>query len=58
MKPDGLRVVTSCNWTEGELRGWLEVEKLEAETRVNYPVFQFGGQTGQSISTVCFRKKT
>lgn len=53
----GLLVVTSCNWTEKELKGWFEGGELVAVGKVEYPVFKFGGQTGQSISTVCFRKK-
>ena len=57
VKPGGMLVVTSCNWTEGELRGWLGIGELEAVGRVDYHVFKFGGQTGQSISTVCFRRK-
>lgn len=57
--PGGLLVVTSCNWTEEELRGWFEVEggQLEFEGRIEYPRFSFGGQTGQSVSSVCFRRK-
>lgn len=55
----GLLVVTSCNWTEEELRGWFEVEggELKFEGRIEYPRFSFGGQTGQSVSSVCFRRK-
>lgn len=82
----GLLVVTSCNWTEEELRGWFEVEggleggggggggterggggggerrgkgegRFEFEGRIEYPRFSFGGQTGQSVSSVCFRRK-
>ncbi|KAL6713297.1 Protein-lysine N-methyltransferase efm4 [Lecanora helva] len=63
VKRGGVMVVTSCNWTEEELRGWFEGEEGEGEGklvmvgRVEYPVFRFGGHTGQSISTVCFRKE-
>lgn len=65
----GLLVVTSCNWTEEELRGWFEVEGggeggrgegeggLVFEGRIEYPRFSFGGQSGQSVSSVCFRRK-
>lgn len=54
----GLLIVTSCNWTEEELRGWFEVEggELVFEGRIEYPRFSFGGKTGQSVSSVCFRR--
>jgi len=53
----GYLLVTSCNWTEGELRGWLEGGELVFHGRIGYPSFAFGGRTGQSISSVCFRRK-
>ena len=57
VKPGGHLIVTSCNWTEEELRQWFEGDALEAVGRVKYPVFKFGGQTGQSISTIHFQKR-
>ena len=59
VKQGGYVVVTSCNWTERELKSWFAGEQsgLEAVGRVEYPVFKFGGQTGQSVSTVCFKKE-
>lgn len=53
----GRLLVTSCNWTEEELRGWFEGGELVFEGRIEYPRFSFGGQTGQSVSSVCFRRK-
>lgn len=53
----GILVITSCNWTEEELRGWFEGGELVFEGRIEYPRFSFGGQTGQSVSSVCFRRK-
>jgi len=53
----GLVLITSCNWTEKELRSWFESGSLECHGRIDYPVFRFGGQTGQSISSVCLRKR-
>lgn len=53
----GLLVVTSCNWTERELRGWFEGGNLEVKGRVEYPVFKFGGVEGQSVCTICFRRR-
>ncbi|KAI5928728.1 putative S-adenosylmethionine-dependent methyltransferase of the seven beta-strand family [Camillea tinctor] len=68
VRPGGVFLVTSCNWTEEELRGWFEGEEEEGEEdgikgwgfevagRVAYPSFSFGGVKGQTISTLCFRK--
>ena len=63
----GLLIVTSCNWTEGELEGWFvgrggggggEVEEgFEKYGRIEYPRFRFGGMEGQSVSSVVFRRK-
>ncbi|CUS12832.1 unnamed protein product [Tuber aestivum] len=54
----GLLVVTSCNWTEEELKGKiLASEELEYHGRIEYPSFSFGGQKGQTISSICFRRK-
>lgn len=57
----GFLVVTSCNWTKEELLSWLAPEGGENEMEffcdAKYPSFTFGGQTGQSIVTVAFRRK-
>ncbi len=53
----GRFLVTSCNWTEEELRRWFEGGELVFEGRIDYPRFSFGGQTGQSVTSVCFRRK-
>ncbi|EGX89153.1 Putative S-adenosylmethionine-dependent methyltransferase [Cordyceps militaris CM01] len=58
----GLFLITSCNWTEDELRGWfaggdsVDGAALEEAGRVKYRSFSFGGVSGQTISTLCFRK--
>ncbi|KGQ04573.1 hypothetical protein BB8028_0008g02050 [Beauveria bassiana] len=58
----GLFLITSCNWTEEELRGWfvagesVEDATFEEAGRVKYRTFSFGGISGQTISTLCFRK--
>ena len=56
VRKGGLLLVTSCNWTELELRNWFESEVLSYCGKIQYPVFQFGGQTGQSISSICFHR--
>ncbi|KAL8689530.1 MAG: hypothetical protein Q9218_004817 [Villophora microphyllina] len=69
VKVGGRFLVTSCNWTEEELRGRFEGDGygesgrdvegeggFEYEGRVEYPKFRFGGMEGQSVSGVCFRR--
>ncbi|KAL1849120.1 hypothetical protein VTK73DRAFT_9966 [Phialemonium thermophilum] len=66
LRRGGVFLVTSCNWTEEELRAWFEAgssgeedgggSKLVQVGRVQYPSFSFGGVKGQTISTVCFQK--
>jgi len=60
LRPGGIFLVTSCNWTEAELRGWFggesEMGRLRQVDRVEYRSFSFGGVKGQTISTVCFMK--
>lgn len=60
VKKGGLFIITSCNWTEDELRAWFVGEGEEGgfaeEGRIEYRSFSFGGQKGQTISTLCFRR--
>ena len=59
VKKGGIFLVTSCNWTETELKTWFErrdAEKFEVVGKVEYRTFTFGGAKGQTISTLCFRK--
>lgn len=66
VRKGGFVVVTSCNWTEEELVRWftggLDKEEqgqdgLYVWGRVEYPRFRFGGQEGQGVCTVCFRRR-
>ncbi|KAL2128974.1 hypothetical protein VTI74DRAFT_8397 [Chaetomium olivicolor] len=64
LRVGGIFLVTSCNWTETELREWFESKtraveggaKLKMAGRIEYPCFSFGGVKGQTISTLCFEK--
>ena len=67
LRTGGLFLVTSCNWTEAELREWFGGKtwaeagtetgaRLRLAGRIAYPVFSFGGVKGQTISTLCFEK--
>ncbi|KAG5287719.1 hypothetical protein I7I53_08111 [Histoplasma capsulatum var. duboisii H88] len=65
VRREGFLVVTSCNWTEEELIKWFTRreageneggDRLVVWDRVEYPKFRFGGQEGQGVCTVCFRR--
>ncbi|KXX73629.1 Protein-lysine N-methyltransferase EFM4 [Madurella mycetomatis] len=65
LRAGGIFLVTSCNWTEKELREWFEGGtvatqgvrlRLRLAGRIEYPSFSFGGVKGQTTSTLCFEK--
>ena len=56
VKPGGRFLITSCNWTEEELRAWFEHGLFSFAGKVKYPSFTFGGKTGSSVVTLCFQK--
>ncbi|KAF2092043.1 S-adenosyl-L-methionine-dependent methyltransferase [Saccharata proteae CBS 121410] len=56
VKKGGRLVITSCNWTSEELKGWFGGGELVYEDAIRYPSFTFGGQTGQQVCTLCFRR--
>ncbi|KAL9069070.1 MAG: hypothetical protein Q9157_006284 [Trypethelium eluteriae] len=58
VKVGGFLLVTSCNWTEEELRGWFDQGKLAYWGRLKYPTFTFGGVKGQTICSLCLRRQT
>jgi hypothetical protein len=58
VKRGGLFLVTSCNWTEGELMAWFDGGCFRWQGAIQYRSFSFGGRMGQTISTVCFRKES
>ncbi|KAK7547017.1 methyltransferase domain-containing protein [Phyllosticta citricarpa] len=55
----GVLLITSCNWTADELRGWFDVPggELVYEDAIAYPSFTFGGKTGQQVCSLVFRRK-
>ncbi|GKT88243.1 LOW QUALITY PROTEIN: S-adenosylmethionine-dependent methyltransferase [Colletotrichum tofieldiae] len=64
VRPGGLLLITSCNWTEEELRAWFEGPANEGDAgrfvavgKVDYPSFTFGGAKGQTISSLCFQRQ-
>jgi SAM-dependent methyltransferase len=56
VKKGGRFLITCCNWTEEELKGWFSGGGLELEGKVRYPSFTFGGKTGSSVVTLCFTR--
>ncbi|EME89112.1 uncharacterized protein MYCFIDRAFT_149699 [Pseudocercospora fijiensis CIRAD86] len=58
IKADHFLFITSCNWTRDELIGWLVNNdgKLMLYDEAKYRSFTFGGQTGQSVVTLVFRR--
>ena len=57
IREGGIFLVTSCNWTEEELTSWFAGGELEYMDKIHYKSFSFGGRKGQTISSVCFRKR-
>ncbi|KAK9475974.1 methyltransferase domain-containing protein [Lipomyces japonicus] len=56
VKLGGIVFITSCNFTEDELRKIMDIDGFEVWKTVKYPVFEFGGVKGQSISSIAFRR--
>ncbi|GFR98383.1 methyltransferase-like 10 [Elysia marginata] len=52
----GQLVITSCNWTKDQLVLHFEKE-FELLHELPAPSFTFGGKTGQTVTTLIFKKK-
>ncbi|KAM9952847.1 hypothetical protein ACTFIW_006191 [Dictyostelium discoideum] len=57
LKPDGIFVITSCNYTENELKLYYTSPQFEFIKNIQYPVFSFGGSKGTTQTTLIFKKK-
>ena len=61
VRPGGYFLITSCNWTEEEVIKRFTTGEMQAIFevfhKIKYPVYQFGGQQGQGVASVCFRKQ-
>lgn len=53
---DGYFIITSCNWTEDELRITFQ-DYFEQDYIIPSPQFMFGGKVGSVVSSVVFKKK-
>ncbi len=60
IRPGGLFLITSCNWTQTEIEDWFTkgvlLNVLQVFHIIRYPSFQFGGQKGQGAVSICFQK--
>lgn len=61
VKSGGFLLITSVNWTEDEVVRWFTANTgvqglLEVFGKIKYPVYEFGGRTGQGVASVCFRR--
>ncbi|KAG5343737.1 EFMT2 methyltransferase, partial [Acromyrmex charruanus] len=54
--PGGYFVLTSCNWTKEELLKHF-ANHFELNNQLPTDTFQFGGQTGNTVTQLIFRKK-
>ncbi|KAK9509362.1 hypothetical protein O3M35_006697 [Rhynocoris fuscipes] len=54
---DGLFIITSCNWTEGELIKHFESDFTHYQT-IPTPSFKFGGKVGNVVTSLVFKRKT
>ncbi|KAF9073464.1 S-adenosyl-L-methionine-dependent methyltransferase [Rhodocollybia butyracea] len=60
IKPGGFFLITSCNFTEQELRANFATEEtgLLYHSSIKYATFTFGGQSGAKYSSIAFQKTT
>ncbi|KAJ3837304.1 S-adenosyl-L-methionine-dependent methyltransferase [Lentinula raphanica] len=58
IKPGGFLLITSCNFTEEELKAnfLTQVNNLVYHSSIKYPTFSFGGHSGAKYSSVAFQK--
>lgn len=48
-------MITSCNWTATELQEFFTPE-FQLHDQVHHPAFRFGGQAGQVVTTLIFKR--
>ncbi|KAJ8950013.1 hypothetical protein NQ318_002424 [Aromia moschata] len=57
LKNDGILLITSCNWTQDELKDQFS-KKFEQAEIIPTPQYRFGGKVGSIVSSCVFRKKS
>jgi len=57
VKPGGIFLITSCNWTEEELRAKFISPQtgFSFHSKIPRALFSFGGRTGSTITTIAFQ---
>ncbi|KAG9484639.1 hypothetical protein GDO78_008002 [Eleutherodactylus coqui] len=55
LKPNGIFIITSCNWTKKELLEQFGNE-FEVLDELPTPAFTFGGHSGRSVTALVFRR--
>ncbi|XP_015585322.1 EEF1A lysine methyltransferase 2 [Cephus cinctus] len=53
--PNGLFILTSCNWTESELQSQFK-DYFKVLQMIPTPSFKFGGKVGNTVTSVVFQK--
>ncbi|KAK7463549.1 Protein-lysine N-methyltransferase efm4, variant 2 [Stygiomarasmius scandens] len=58
LKPGGIFLITSCNFTEDELKAAFDTNEtgLKYHSRIQHPTFSFGGKSGSIVSSVAFQR--
>ncbi|XP_046542551.1 EEF1A lysine methyltransferase 2-like [Haliotis rubra] len=57
LRADGLFVITSCNWTREQLEEFFSTD-FSLHSVIPTPTFQFGGKTGNSVTSLVFKPKS
>jgi SAM-dependent methyltransferase len=52
---DSTFIITSCNNTKDELLKYFSNDKITFQNEIEHKKFVFGGQTGQTVTTLIFR---
>merc|ERR1712226_960736 len=55
LNPKGMLLITSCNWTEAELRTQFR-SKFRLHHVLPTPCFSYGGHSGNSVTSLIFTK--
>ncbi|GLB40325.1 putative S-adenosyl-L-methionine-dependent protein-lysine N- methyltransferase that mono- and dimethylates elongation factor 1- alpha at 'Lys-316' [Lyophyllum shimeji] len=58
LRPGGYFLITSCNFTEDELKAQFATSdtRLTYHSRIEHPTYEFGGRKGSVVSSVAFQK--
>ncbi|KAG8543382.1 hypothetical protein GDO81_024810 [Engystomops pustulosus] len=57
IRPDGIFIITSCNWTRDQLLQHFGNE-FEVTDDLPTPTFSFGGRSGRTVTALVFRRRS